>query len=339
MTGVERANGQRPTGLMNLFHPALRSASQPDPAQFDFDLSGALDSVVLVHASVPEDSFTAHALGHEREGSGVVIDEDGLVLTIGYLIVEATEATLTCPDGRAAVADVIAYDHETGFGMLRAREARGLRAIGIGSSGSGEIGDEVVVASYGGLDHSISARLVDRREFAGSWEYLLDEALFTAPVHPFWGGTALIDGRGEMVGVGSLYVENSLGGDEAYPGNMFVPIDLLGPIFDDMVSFGKVRRRSRPWLGLYAVEAERRLFITGVAPDGPADAAGIEPGDIILSLDGTPVNTLPGMYRKLWSAGTPGVELRLTVLRDDDVLNVRVYSGDRYEFLRLPHRH
>lgn len=339
MSDLERANGHRPTGLLNLFHPSLRSAPKPDREALSFDLDRALDSVVRVYAEVPEDAFTVHALGDEREGSGVIIDDDGLVLTIGYLIVEATNVTLTLPNGQTTPAEVAAYDHETGFGMVRALETVDMQPIALGRAHGVDIGEEVVIASHGGFDQSIAGQVVDRREFAGSWEYMLDYAFFTAPLHPYWGGSALIDQRGELVGTGSLYVENRLGDDESLPGNMFVPIDLLRPIYDDMVSVGRARREPRPWLGLYAVELDERLVVSGVAPDGPADAAGITQADIVLSVDGQPVNTLPEMYRQLWQSGSAGVELRITLLRDDDVLNVRVYSGDRYEFLRLPHRH
>ena len=339
MSDIERANGHRPTGLMNLFHPSLRSAPKPERGNLGFDLDQALGSVVLLHAEVPEDAFTAHALGDEREGSGVVIDDNGLVLTIGYLIVEATNVTLTLPSGRKTPAEVTGYDHETGFGMVRALDTTDMHPIPLGSSAATAIGDPVIIASHGGFDQSVAAQVVDRREFAGSWEYLLDETFFTAPLHPYWGGCALIDGKGALVGTGSLYVENSLGDDESLPGNMFVPIDLLEPIYDDMVSLGRAQRPRRPWLGLYAVELDGRLIVSGVAPDGPADAAGITQADVILSMEGQPVNTLPEMYRTLWAAGEAGIELRITLLRDDDVLNVRVYSGDRYEFLRLPHRH
>lgn len=341
MAGIERANGHRPTGLMNVFHPEFRTAPRPDPDSVKFDLGLALDAVVRLHAEVPGDAFTTHSLGDEREGSGVVIDDDGLVLTIGYLIVEATVVTLGLTGGGTVAAEVAAYDHETGFGMVRALEPLGIKPLALGSSEGAMPGDDVIIASYGGVDHSIGGRLVSKREFAGPWEYMLDEALFTAPLHPFWGGAALIDGRGELIGTGSLFVADAAGGDESLAGNMFVPIDLLSPIRHDMAALGRVRREPRPWLGLHAVEFDDRLVVSGVAPDGPADAAGIQPGDTLLSLEGQPVNTLPRMYRLLWSVGPAGAEVRVTILREDeeDVLNATIYSGDRYEFLKLPRRH
>lgn len=343
MAGIERANGHRPTGLMNVFHPELRDAPRPDPDSVAFDLDLALGAVVRLHAHVPEDAFTTHSLGDEREGSGVVIDDDGLVLTIGYLIVEATAVTLGLTGGRTVAAEVAAYDHETGFGMVRALEPLGVKPLALGSCRDVAPGDEIFIASHGGLDHSIAGHLVSRREFAGSWEYMLDEALFTVPLHPFWGGAALIDRRGELIGTGSLFVADAddAGGEDTLAGNMFVPIDLLSPIRDDMTAMGRARREPRPWLGLHAVEFDDRLVVSGVAPDGPADAAGIQPGDTLLSLEGQPVNTLPQMYRLLWSAGPAGAEVRVTILREDeeDVLNATIYSGDRYEFLKLPRRH
>lgn len=338
MTGVDRSNGHRPTGLMNLFHPALQSAPRPDPATLDYDVVRALDAVVRVHAYVPDTAFTVNSLGDEREGSGVVIDRDGLVLTIGYLIVEAAEITLTVAGMGSVPAEVAAYDHETGFGMVRALKKLDVEPLPLGRSAPVRVGDDVVVSGHGGIDQAIAARVVSRREFAGSWEYMLEEAFFTSPMHPYWGGAALINASGELIGTGSLYVAQTLvaGG---HPGNMFVPIDYLHPIHEDMVSLGRARREPRPWLGLSAVEVDGRLIVSGAAPDGPADAAGITAMDVILSLDGQPVNDLSEMYRALWGAGAAGTEIRLTILRDDDVLNVKIYSGDRYEFLKLPRRH
>lgn len=338
MSGVDRANGHKPAGLMNLFHPALQSAPRPTPADMGYELVSALDALVRVHAYAPEDAFTAHTLGHEREGSGIVIDDDGLVLTIGYLIVEAVDVTLTVAGMGRVPADVVAYDHETGFGMVRALKKIDVAPLSLGRSSAARVGDNVVVAAHGGLDQAISGRVVSRREFAGSWEYMLEEAFFTTPMHPFWGGAALIDAGGELIGTGSLYVEHALEGS-SQAGNMFVPIDYLHPIYDAMVSTGRAGREARPWLGLSAVEIDSRLIVSGASPDGPADAAGITAMDTILSLDGEPVSTLPDMYRTLWAAGPAGIEVRLTVLRDDDVLNVKIYSGDRYEFLKLPQRH
>ena len=341
MAGVPMANGHRPAGLMQLLHPALAAAPRPDRAMLGYDLDPALAAVVRLHADVDERCSTASTLGAEREGAGIVIDENGLILTVGYLIVEARDVTISIL-GRTepVVGEAIAYDHETGLGMVRAVDALDVTPLALGSARNLTAGDPVVVSGYGGFEQAISASVVARQEFAGSWEYMLDNAVFTTPLHPYWGGAALIGPDGGLAGVGSLYLEEPLGENgDSRPGNMFVPIDELLPVFDDMVSNGRVSRTPRPWVGVHVTEAENRLYVTGVTSDGPGARAGFQAADAILSIEGVPVDSLPDMYRALWAAGEAGVEIRYTVLRDDDVINLRVTSGDRYAFLDLPQRH
>ena len=93
-----------------------------------------LQSVVAVRATIPEDAFTASGLGTRREGSGVIIRDDGLVLTIGYLITEAEEVWLTTQDGRVLPAHALAYDQETGFGLVQALAPLGLPAVDFGDA-------------------------------------------------------------------------------------------------------------------------------------------------------------------------------------------------------------
>ncbi|MFT5488094.1 MAG: S1-C subfamily serine protease [Paracoccaceae bacterium] len=341
MAGVPMANGHRPAGLMQLLHPALATAPRPDRDALQYDLDPALAAVVRLHADVDEHCATASTLGPEREGAGIVIDENGLILTVGYLIVEARDVTITIL-GRAepVVGEAIAYDHETGLGMVRALDPLDIAPLALGSARGLAAGDPVVVSGYGGFEQAIAASVVARQEFAGPWEYMLDDAIFTTPLHPYWGGAALIGPDGALAGVGSLYLEEPLGEDGySRPGNMFVPIDELLPVFDDMVSNGRVSRAPRPWVGLHVAEAEGRLYVTGVTSEGPGERAGFRGADAILSVEGVPVDNLPDMYRALWSAGEAGTEIRYTVLRDDDVITLRVTSGDRYAFLDLPQRH
>ena len=339
MTGIEHANGHRPDGLLDLLHPGLRTAPGPDRETLEYDVDRALGAVLKLRAEVPPDAFTAPILGTEREGSGVVIDGDGLVLTIGYLVTEAERVTLTNPDGSAIAAEPLAYDHETGFGMVRALEPLAAAPLPIGSTETVAEADSVVVASFGGYDHAIAARVVSKREFAGSWEYMLDEAIFTAPMHPYWGGAALLDSAGRLVGTGSLYTEEPTPGERNRQGNMFVPIDLLAPIRASMETTGRAGRQSRPWLGMHTAEDGERLIIIGVAPKAPADLSGVRPGDIILGVEGVAVKGLAHMYRTVWASGASGGVIRFTLLRDDDVITVRVQSGDRYDFLNAPRRH
>jgi S1-C subfamily serine protease len=341
MTGIPMANGHRPAGLMQLLHPALASAPRPDRAILQYDLNAALSAVVRLHANVDEHCVTASTLGGEREGAGIVIDENGLILTVGYLIVEARDVTISIL-GRAEplVGEAIAYDHETGLGMVRAVDTLDVAPLPLGSARTLAAGDSVVVSGYGSFEQAIAAEVVMRQEFAGPWEYMLDNAIYTTPLHPYWGGAALIGADGALAGVGSLYLEEPVGEDgDSRPGNMFVPIDEVLPIFDELVSTGRAQRPPRPWIGVHITEAENRLYVTGVTEDGPAQRAGFRPGDAVLSIEGIPVDTLGDMYRTLWSAGEAGVDIRYTVLRDDDVMTIRVTSGDRYAFLDLPQRH
>ena len=263
----------------------------------------------------------------------------GLLQLVGYLIVEARDVTITILGrGEPEVGEAIAYDHETGFGMVRALVPLDLSPVPLGSAQGLETGSAVTVAGYGGFDQAIAGAVVARQEFAGSWEYMVDDAVFTAPLHPYWGGAALIAADGRLAGIGSLYLERAADGGTV-PANMFVPVDDLLPVYDDLVTTGRVRRAPRPWVGMHVSEIDGRLFVTGVAPDGPGQGAGVRRGDAVLSIEGVPVDNLPDLYRTLWAVGNAGVEVRYTVLRNDDILTLRVATGDRYSYLDLPQRH
>jgi len=178
--------------------------------------------------------------------------------TIGYLVTEAETIWLTLIDGRAVPGTVLAYDQATGFGLIQALARLDLPALQIGQSSAVSVGERVVVGGAGGRQKSVAARIVAKQEFAGYWEYVVDEAIFTAPSHPNWGGTALIGPRGELIGIGSLQLQE--GREQGPPGdiNMMVPIDLLNPIFDDLLTLGRPKTPPRPWLGLYATAVEDR---------------------------------------------------------------------------------
>ncbi|MGH8259868.1 MAG: S1C family serine protease, partial [Steroidobacteraceae bacterium] len=281
---------------------AFPAALQPTPGQVGFDLGSTLQSVVMVHAEIPEAAFTASILGTERIGSGVVIGSDGLVLTIGYLITEATTIWLTTHDGRVVPGHALAYDQATGFGLVLPLGRLDAPAVERGSSASLGIGDDVIVMGHGGLAHSLNAKLVARREFAGYWEYVLDDALFTAPPHPEWGGTALLGTDGRLLGIGSLLTQERASG-EAFDANMFVPVELLEPILHDMVRLGRPARPPRPWLGLYATELQDRLVVGSLTQGGPAHRAGVRLGDLVLEVAGTPVSSLAQLFRGIWGVG------------------------------------
>ncbi len=316
-------------------------ASPPDPPrpeEFGFDLDRALESVVALQSEIPEDGFTAPTLGVKRAGSGVVIDASGLVLTIGYLITEAESVWLTSRDGRLTPAHALAVDPETGFGLVQALDRLGLPALELGRSSKTKLGDPVVVAA-GGRKQVVRAQIVGKREFAGYWEYLLDEAIFTAPAHPFWGGAGLIDANGKLLGIGSLHVEEATAPDQRRDVNMSVPIDLLEPILGDLLKFGRVDRPPRPWLGLYSTEADDTIIVAAVAERGPAAAAGVQRGDIVAAVGDATVASLADFYRKLWRCGPAGVEIPIELMRDGRPLRLRIRSTDRSGHLKKPRLH
>jgi S1-C subfamily serine protease len=311
---------------------------QPKPENYAYNLEGALTSLVGLRAIIPADAFTADTLGTERSGNGVLI-RDGVVLTIGYLITEAETVWLHLADGRAVPGHVLAYDQETGFGLVQALARLELPALPIGQSKTAKVGDPVVVAGAGGRKHSVVARIAAKQEFAGNWEYVLDEAIFTAPAHPFWGGTAMIGPSGELLGIGSLQVQQVRESGTPEPLNMIVPIDILKPILDDLLTLGRPNHPPRPWLGLNATEVDDKVVIARVSTGGPARRANLRTGDVVLAVNDTEVSDLAGFFRKVWSLGKAGVEVPLTVYRDGRTFEARVTSGDRNRFLKGPSLH
>lgn len=314
---------------------AFPQSLQPKPGELEFDLAAAIDSVVTVRAEIPEDAFTASLLGTERVGSGVAIRDDGLILTIGYLITEAETIWITANDGRVVPGHSLAYDFETGFGLVQPLARLDTRPIPRGRARDLAPGDAVYVLGRGGRSHALEAELLAKREFAGYWEYVLDEALFATPLHPEWSGAALLDERGRLVGIGSLFVQEEVG-DEVVKGNMFVPIDILGPIEDDLVKHGRSQRPARPWFGMYTAEVDGRLVVRGLVKGGPADRAGVELGDIVIEVAGVKVGALADFFRHIWSSGNAGVDVPITLARGDNAVAVVVRTGDRENFLRKP---
>jgi S1-C subfamily serine protease len=302
------------------------------------DLETINQSVTKLRADIPEDAFTAAILGSQRIGNGVVIDSAGLVLTIGYLMTEATDVWLTNAAGREIAAHPLAYDQVTGFGLVLPLQKLDAPPVPLGSSAELRAGSEVHVLSAKDFAPPHTARVLARREFAGAWEYLLDEAIFTAPAHPHWSGAALIDDQGTLVGLGSLLVREVIGGEEINA-NMFVPIDLLKPILQSLKSTGRADRQPRPWLGVYAVELAGRVYVTGVVDGGPAQIADIREGDVISEVAHHEVGTLPDFYRRVWAVGPAGTGVPLTTMRGATQLHLNVRSVDRGKLLKRPQAH
>jgi S1-C subfamily serine protease len=310
---------------------------RPRPEDWKFDLDTALDAVVQLRSNIPDDAFTAPLLGTERGGNGVVIRE-GLVLTVGYLITEASTIWLTTNKGTVAGAFPLAYDQNTGFGLVQPLTKLNVRPIEIGSAAACRVGENVVLASHGGPAHALKASIFAKREFAGYWEYVLDEAVITSPAHPRWSGAALLDPRGRLIGIGSLLVQVEADGREAQA-NMFVPIDILEPLLDRLAHPSRSAGPARPWLGMYTQEANGSIVVIGTAHDGPADKAGVQQGDLVLGVATTRVRRLGEFFKLIWRQGPAGVEVPLSIARDGDVLRISVKSADRNDFLKKPHLH
>lgn len=294
-----------------------------------------LQAVVRLITTVPPDARTARSLGTTRAGNGILISDDGLVLTIGYLILEANDIKVVAPDGDHVSAAFVAYDHASGFGLLRAGKPLGLKAVRLGDSEALRKADYVVAAASGGESNATVALVLGRRPFAGAWEYLLERAIFTSPPIREFGGAGLFGRDGRLVGVGSLLLRDVSGKGGGVPGNMFVPIELLKPILGDLLAHGRSSAPPRPWLGLYPVEVDGVLRVNRVATDGPAEAAGLAPGDVVLGVGEQPVREMDHYFRMVWALGEAGTEVPLKVLKDGEVRDIIIKSGDRMNWLRM----
>jgi len=299
-------------------------------------LGELVSSVVRIKTHINPDGRTVENLGREREGSGIVIDDKDLVLTIGYLMVEAHAAEIITNDGRAVPANIVGYDQETGFGLLQAISPLKVKPLPLGKSADVKDRDPVVVATFGGLDNAGAAYVVSKRQFVGNWEYVVENALFTAPPIANWSGAALISRDGKLVGVGSLIVGDATGKSDRMPGNMFVPIDLLPPILADLIADGRVSGPGRLWLGINADEIHGHLVVSRVTPDGPAEKAGLRRRDVILGINGgDQLKNLADFYQKLWAQGGAGTTIALDVQRETSRMRIDVKSINRLDHLKL----
>lgn len=310
-------------------------ASAPAVLAQNSSLAELVSGVVGVKTFIDPDARTIQNLGRERDGTGIVIDNNGLVVTIGYIMVEAYAAEITTQDGRSVPANIVAYDHETGFGLLQATSPLKVTPLALGKSADVKENDALIAAPFGGIDKLSPVLVVSKREFAGSWEYLLEQALFTSPPVAHWAGAALIDRHGKLVGVGSLMVGDATGKGEGLPGNMFVPVDLLPPILADLIASGRAGGAPKPWLGLTTEQAGDRLVVSRVAPGGPAEKAGIRKGDIIAGVARALPQNLADFYRKVRAQGAAGATVPLNVYRDGETRSIDVQSMDRMDHLKL----
>ena len=323
-------------GLMCLLFAAGMARGQPREDEGG-GLKGADDllaAVVRVKMKAVKGARSSDTLGEEREGTGILIDDKGHILTIGYVVMEAQSIEITTQDDKTVPAVLAGYDHVTGFGLLRALTLLDIKPIALGDADKLPVKEPVMVLPHGGRGAATLAYVMSRRKFTGSWEYQLDSAIFTSPPTMKWAGAALLNREGKLVGVGSLLVRDSIGPGQAVPGNMFVPIDLIKPILADLIASGKRSGPQRPWIGLATEEVQGHLFVTRVSPDSPAEKAGLKRGDIVIGVGSNPVTTHEVLYEKLWAVGDAGVDVPLRVLQGAELKEIRVRSIDRNEYFR-----
>lgn len=325
------------SAVCGLVLAGVASAVGADELASTEGIKRANDSVVGVLAKAVDNAPSNATLGPVRQGSGVVIGPDGLVLTIGYLVLEADQVLLLLDDGRRVPARVVGYDVATGFGLVKALIPLALPAAPLGEPASVSDDDTLLIIS-GGEGAGISmARRVSQRPFSGYWEYHLDHALFTVPVRTDHSGAALFNLHGELLGVGSLVVSDALGPDHpALAGNMFVPIDLLKPILDELLAQGRSAQSKRAWMGVNCIELGGEVRVLRVSRAGPAEAAGLQPGDQIVRIDGQPVDSLQALWHRLWGGGAPERDVALDILRNGRSLHVPLHTVDRQSSIKQP---
>ncbi len=309
---------------------ALPAAAQDRGTQ---EADETLSAIVRVKSRILPDARTAQTLGLQREGSGVLV-RDGYVATIGYLVIEAESVEVTGADGKSVPATVAGYDHASGFGLLRLLSPLSGKPLPLGDPAALAEREPAMIAGFGGRDEVSLVYVVSRRPFAGSWEYSIDSAIFTYPPVMNWSGAALISAKGELLGLGSLIVGDAAGAGTQSPGNMFVPVDLLKPILEDLIARGRRAGAAQPWLGMNTEELRGRLFVTRVSPEGPAERAGVKSGDIVIGVGGEEVASLADFYRRVWARGAAGVEVPLRVLQGMQVRDLTLRSIDRQEHFR-----
>lgn len=320
--------------------PVRAATATPDTAQESIAaFAKANAAVVGLRVSVADDARSAESLGRERSGSGVVIGADGLILTIGYLMMEAQSIQIITQDNKTLPAQAVAYDLATGFGLVRALlPLRGIEPVALGSLKELQTGTALMAvtgAQGNNQDGEVAmTQLVSKRPFSGYWEYHIDAAAFTSPPVGNHSGAPLFNQRGELVGIGSLYVSDALGGNRRLPGNMFVPVDLLKPILSELQQTGGTKVSRRPWVGISSTEQSGRVQIVRVNKESPAQQAGLEPGDLVLAVDGAKVATLEEFYKKLWDRARPDAEISLTVLQGADIKTIVLKPVDRMSTMR-----
>ena len=311
---------------------------RPNPEKLLFNLDSAINSVVKVRTSIPAAAFTADVLGTERIGSGVLINNSGLILTVGYLVTEAETVWLTTNLNQSIPGHVVAYDQSSGLGLVQALGSLDIDASELDSSDLVTVNDDIFFISYGGIEHSLCSKISRIDEFAGYWEYLLEAAIYTSPPHPQWGGAAVFNKKGHIIGIGSLFLQEIFEGQNLQ-GNLAIPTSILKSIMGDMLEFGRSSAPARPWLGMYAVESEKTLTVNSLARYGPAELAGVLQGDKVVGVGEESVSTLANFFRSVWTLGAAGVSVPIKINRNGNQLQLVINSIDRNDFLLKPQTH
>jgi len=311
---------------------------RPNPEKLLFNLDSAINSVVKVRTSIPAAAFTADVLGTERIGSGVLINNSGLILTVGYLVTEAETVWLTTNLNQSIPGHVVAYDQSSGLGLVQALGSLDIDASELDSSDLVTVNDDIFFISYGGIEHSLCSKISRIDEFAGYWEYLLEAAIYTSPPHPQWGGAAVFNKKGHIIGIGSLFLQEIFEGQNLQ-GNLAIPTSILKSTMGDMLEFGRSSAPARPWLGMYAVESEKTLTVNSLARYGPAELAGVLQGDKVVGVGEESVSTLANFFRSVWTLGAAGVSVPININRNGNQLQLVINSIDRNDFLLKPQTH
>jgi serine protease Do len=304
------------------------------PAQLEREAEDLLGAVVRVKVKAIPGARSSSTLGETREGSGVVIDERGHIVTIGYIVIEAEAIEITTYENKTVSASLIGYDHASGFGLLRASVPLGLKPMPTGQAGDLALREQVMILPAGGREAASLAYVVAKRKFSASWEYLLETAIFTAPPTDQWAGAALVSREGKLIGIGSLFVRETIAGGSQTPGNMFVPIDLLKPILADLIAKGHRSEAPHPWLGLATEEVHGHLMVTRVSQEGPADKAGVRNGDLVVGVGTDPVKSQEELYRKVWGLGSAGIDVPLKILQGVEMREFKLHSIDRFQYFK-----
>ncbi len=304
-----------------------------------YDLDKALASIVTVKTKIPKDAFTAGILGTERSGNGVLIQNDGLILTIGYLIAEAKDVWLISAEGKTLAGHVVGYDYDTGFGLVQALGDLGLPTSQLSDSKAEVSEKELVLGGCGGLSYAVQVAVSERKAFTGYWEYVLDDAIYTTPAHPNWGGAALFDHKGNVSGIGSLFVDNISRQQPGRQGNLCVPTELLTPVLTEICQYGQKLSPARPWLGFFVSMIDNQFLIVGAYEEGPASKAGLKVGDCIEKVAGSTPADLGHFFKSIWEEGPAGSEIPLSIRRGANRFEVIVESANRMSLWKSPQLH